>query len=86
MYWIYILQSKKNGSLYIGRTNNLRRRLEEHNLGKSYFTKRYKPWVCIYCEGYYHIEDMKQRERNIKYFGKVYSQLKRRIRNSLRSD
>ncbi len=85
MYWIYILKSVEDGSLYIGRTNNLKKRIEEHNLGKNFSTKRYKPWICVYCEGYYNREDAAKRERNLKYFGKVYSQLKRRLKNSLHS-
>ncbi len=32
-FWIYVLESIKNGERYIGYTNNLKRRLEEHNKG-----------------------------------------------------
>ena len=85
MYWVYIIKSKKNGSLYIGSTSNLGKRIREHNEGKSRSTKRYIPWVPIYVEGYFLEEEALLREKNLKYFGKVYSQLKRRIRKSLQS-
>ena len=85
MYWVYILKSKKNNSLYIGSTSNLERRLKEHNEGKSLSTKKYMPWILVYTEGYFLEEDALHREHNLKYFGKVYAQLKRRIKNSIRS-
>ena len=41
-YWVYILASCKNGTLYIGVTNNLRARLEQHRSGRgSEFVKKY---------------------------------------------
>lgn len=85
MYYIYILKSLKSNKLYIGYTNNLIRRLGEHNSGLSFETKKYKPWELLYLEGYANINDAKDREKKLKQFGKVYSQLKRRIMRSLRS-
>lgn len=83
MHYVYILKSAKNNSLYIGITNNLSRRITEHNKGKNISTKRYLPWVCIYFEGYFSENDAKARENNLKIFGKAYGQLKGRIKNSL---
>lgn len=83
MHWLYIIKSRKNGELYIGSTSNLVRRLEEHNSGKSPTTSRYKPWFYVYVEGYFSEGDARYREHNLKHFGKVYAQLKRRIKNSL---
>jgi putative endonuclease len=82
---MYIIKSKVTPELYIGTTSNLVRRLEEHNAGKSKATKRYMPWFFVYIEGYFLKEDALNREHNLKYFGKVYAQLKRRIKNSLQS-
>jgi len=48
MYWTYILESLKTGKYYIGSTNNLERRLLEHNRGKNHFSKCGKPWKLIY--------------------------------------
>lgn len=44
MYYVYILKSSKSGIFYYGYTSDLRRRLEEHNSGKSQFTKGHQPW------------------------------------------
>ena len=84
MYWVYLLKSTKVDKLYFGTTNNLQRRLSEHNHGKSRFTKSYAPWRLVYLEGYASKSDALVREANLKYFGKAYGQLKRRIVASLR--
>jgi putative endonuclease len=83
MFWVYIAKNKQN-NLYIGSTSDLKRRIKEHNEGKNKSTKPYLPWVVIYLEGYFSKEDALRREHNLKYFGKAYSQLKGRIKNSLR--
>ncbi|MBL7890991.1 MAG: GIY-YIG nuclease family protein [Bacteroidia bacterium] len=44
VYFVYILRSLKNGSFYKGQTNNLQKRLTEHNSGKEKSTARYAPW------------------------------------------
>lgn len=83
MHYLYILKSKISDQLYIGYTQNLVQRLKEHNSGKSFYTKKYLPWELVYFEGYANDTDAKDREIKIKQFGKVYSQLKRRIKRSL---
>lgn len=50
MYYVYILQSSKSGILYYGYTEDLKKRVVEHNDGKSKFTKGHKPWQLVwYC-------------------------------------
>ncbi len=83
MYYVYLLKSKKNGSLYIGYTKNIKKRLKEHNSGVVGYTSKHKPWKLIYYESFLSLEDAKKREKSLKYFGKAYSQLKNRIKNSL---
>ena len=83
MYHVYLLKSKENSSLYIGYTNNIKRRLEEHNEGLVGYTKKHIPWALIYYETFLSLEDAKARENSLKYFGKAYGQLKHRINNSL---
>jgi putative endonuclease len=84
MHYIYILKSKRySDKIYIGYTNNVVRRLQEHNLGKSFTTKRYMPWKIVYLEDYAYENDAKEREKQIKHFGKVYKHLKNRIKHSL---
>jgi len=85
MYFVYIIKSQKVKALYIGNTNNFAKRLEQHNAGLSASTKRYIPWYPVYLEGYANKDDAKDREEKLKQFGKVYSQLKRRVRRSLLS-
>jgi len=82
MYYVYLLKSKKNNSLYIELTSNLLKRIKEHNNGDNISTNRYMPWNCVYFEGYFSIDDARLREKNLKIFGKAFGQLKRRIKNS----
>jgi len=64
---VYILRAETNGSLYVGHTNNLPRRLEQHNnhSGKSYTAKR-GPWVLAYKEEYAERSAAVMRERFLK--------------------
>ncbi len=66
MYYIYILQSLKDNSLYTGFTNSLLRRLSEHNQGLSLATKGLRPWKIIYYEAYQLEADAKCREVFLK--------------------
>jgi putative endonuclease len=83
MYCVYLLRSKTRGIFYIGYTKDIEKRLEEHNAGLVGYTKKFTPWDLIYYESYISLEDAKIRERSLKYFGKAYSQLKIRLKNSL---
>ena len=79
MYYNYVLQSLRNDSLYIGYTEDLCKRVKEHNQGLSRFTKVYKPWKLIYYEACLNKEDAMRRE---KYLKKTQGQrlLKRRLK------
>lgn len=52
MYYVYILQSKKDASRYIGMTSDLKKRLQEHNSGKAKYTDTKRPyfvqWYCAF--------------------------------------
>lgn len=63
---VYLLQSKIDESLYIGYTNNIKKRLLEHNSGKNFSTKRSKPWKLIFFEGYLDEKDARRREKYLK--------------------
>lgn len=66
-YWVYILASVRNGTLYVGVTNNLARRVWEHREGLvDGFTKRYGVKLLIFYESYPDVRDAIQREKNIK--------------------
>ena len=83
MYHVYLLKSKKNNTFYVGYTNNIKRRLQEHNTGLVEYTKKFRPWSLIYYETFVSLKDAKLREKSLKYFGKAFKQLKDRIKNSL---
>jgi len=44
-FGVYILQSQKNNRYYIGSTDNIHRRIYEHNMGKVASTKNIRPWI-----------------------------------------
>jgi putative endonuclease len=84
MFYSYILKSKKDGNLYIGSTNDLKERLEKHNLGKVFSTKARRPFEIIYYEAYRSEKDARKREHNLKLRSRAFAQLKKRIRESLK--
>jgi len=84
MYYIYLLKSKKDNKLYIGLTNDLRKRFNEHNQGLNKSTKYRRPLALIYYEAYLSLEDAQIREKKLKKFKNTYGELKKRIINSLR--
>ena len=66
-YYLYILTNKKNGTLYIGVSNDLERRMFEHkNKLIDGFTKRYGLDKLIYFETFQYINDAIKREKNMK--------------------
>ena len=66
-YYVYILASKMNGTLYVGMTNNLVKRIWEHKQGAAEgFTKKYAIHNLVYYETYSEINDAIEREKNIK--------------------
>ena len=52
MFYVYLIKSKKDNELYTGSTNDLRKRLEEHNKGLNRSTKHRTPFELIYYEAY----------------------------------
>lgn len=82
MFYFYVIENQ-DGQLYLGSTNDLKRRLKEHVTGKSFATKG-SDWKLIYYEAYNSESDARTREQRIKGFGQAYRQLKNRIINSRR--
>lgn len=81
-FYVYFLKDEYN-KLYIGSTNDLKRRLEEHLQGKVFSTKNYQNHDLIYYEAFSCEKDARIREKRLKYFGKAYQELKRRISGGL---
>ena len=46
-FFVYIIQSAKYKKLYIGQTQDLEKRISDHNKGRSNYTKLYKPWGLL---------------------------------------
>ncbi len=65
-HYVYVLESFKDKERYIGYTNNLKKRLEEHKKGLSFSTKPRLPFKLIYFEGCLNQEDAKRREHYLK--------------------
>jgi putative endonuclease len=81
-YYVYLLESQIDSSWYIGYTKELQDRINEHNSGKSYYTKRKLPWKIIYFEVSFHKMDAIAREKYLKSgMGRRY--LKNRLKNQL---
>lgn len=66
MYYVYVLQSEKDNLLYTGFTNDLTRRVEEHNAGFQISTKNRRPLRLIYYEWCLGKEDALAREKYLK--------------------
>jgi putative endonuclease len=67
--WVYIMASKRYGTIYAGVTSDLARRAWEHKNGIiPGFTSRYKVHDLVYFEWHDRIEDAIQREHNIKHW------------------
>lgn len=68
-YYVYILSSRRNGTLYIGMTNDLIRRIYEHkNDLVEGFTSKYKVHDLVYFEQCENIETAIQREKQLKFW------------------
>lgn len=72
----------KNNDLYVGHTDDLKRRFNDHNSGKVFSTKPNRPWELIYYESYKSKKDATQREVQLKDH-KPKSDLKNQIKYSL---
>jgi putative endonuclease len=68
MYLVYIIKSLKVLRYYIGSTENVDRRLSDHNSGKVKSTKAFKSWELVYSERFDTKSDAIKRERQIKSY------------------
>ena len=79
-YYVYILQSEKDGEFYTGYTKDLKLRFEQHQKGLVESTKKPQPLKLIYSEACLNQQDATHREKYLKsYYGKMF------IRNRLKS-
>jgi putative endonuclease len=72
-YWTYILASKPRGTLYIGVTNGLIQRIEQHRAGTgSAFTRRYGVHTLVWYEEFASARDAIQREKSLKRYNRAW--------------
>jgi putative endonuclease len=80
MYYVYVLKSQKDGRFYIGYTDNLERRVSNHNKGKVRSTKHRIPFNLVYYEACKNQYDALHREKYLKSsYGHRY--IKNRLKN-----
>jgi putative endonuclease len=80
MYYTYVLRSVKDSNLYIGFTENLEKRIKEHNSGKVKSTRYRTPFELVYFEACRNIDDALHREKYLKTtYGHRY--LQNRLKN-----
>ncbi len=66
MYYVYVLKSLLNQRLYTGYSNNVEKRLEQHNSGKTKYTSHTGPYKLVYKETYSTRLEAARRERFLK--------------------
>lgn len=80
-FYTYVLKSAQDGKNYIGYSNNLKKRLKEHEFGYNFSTSFRRPFLLIYYEACQSEKDAKQREKYLKTTaGRRF--LAKRLRNS----
>lgn len=73
MQYVYVLQSKKYGEMYVGCTKDLKERFKLHNAKKVASTKKKVPFALIYYEAYINNKDAFNREKYMKtQYGRNY--------------
>jgi putative endonuclease len=66
-FWVYILASRKNGTIYVGVSNSLQRRVWEHkNAAARGFTKQYGVTLLVYFEEFRDVTNAIRREKQLK--------------------
>jgi len=66
MYFVYILYSNEFKKTYTGLTQNVLKRLKQHNLGQNRSTKAFTPWVIIYTKEFESRIDARKKEKYLK--------------------
>lgn len=81
MVFVYIIRSKRTERSYVGLSDNPKRRLSEHNRGKVFSTRAYRPWQLIHTECYPTLKEALEREKYLKSYKGVKE--KRKIVNNI---
>lgn len=81
MAYVYLLQSRLDGTYYVGWTTDPVRRLVEHNEGQSFSTRRKRPWRLLGVEAHPTSEAAKRYERSLKRSPHKLAVFKKRVLN-----
>ena len=65
-FYVYVIQSEHDGTYYVGSTQDLEKRIERHNQGRSKYTKPKRPWKLVYWEEHPNRSCAMKRENEIK--------------------
>jgi len=72
-YWVYILASKPRGTLYVGVTNGIIARVDQHRSGMgSKFTRTYKVHLLVWFQEYADVREAIQREKTMKEWPRAW--------------
>ncbi|MGB3228197.1 MAG: GIY-YIG nuclease family protein [Saprospiraceae bacterium] len=72
-YFVYVIKSETHNRFYVGMSEDVVRRLKEHNNGKTKSTKSYKPWLLFFIEAFGSREEARKREKYLKSgYGKLW--------------
>lgn len=84
MHWVYVIQHDQTREIYIGKTDDIKRRLHKHMHGRQTATRHKSgTWHLVYAEMYRVSKDAAMRERKLKQHGSNKRWLLDRIKHSL---
>lgn len=78
VFYVYVIKNPKSAELYYGYTEDLKRRIKQHQE-----MPKHAGWILVYYEAYLEEHDARQRERKLKQYGAARGQLKQRIAGSI---
>ncbi len=66
MIYVYVIQSARDGRLYVGMSKFVEERLKQHNKGMTSSTRFYKPWKLLFFENFENRIEARKREKYLK--------------------
>jgi len=73
LYFVYMLASQRNGTLYVGVTNDLHRRIEQHRSGTvPGFTRKYRVYTLVWFEIFERIDEAIMRKKQLKGWNRAW--------------
>jgi putative endonuclease len=66
MYFVYVIESQVDRRIYVGLSSNVENRIKDHNFGRVFSTKGYRPWTLVYYEKVGRRIEARKREKYLK--------------------